>query len=65
MGNMVIRIEAVKEPGKPINKWFALAGALLTGGAIAGITAAGESKTGTSPPAIEYGSIIIKVTFPE
>jgi len=67
-GEMVVRIEAHQEPGKPVNKWLVLAGIMLTGGAIAGISSAGSTKVSTSenlPVITQYGNVMIEVTFPE
>ena len=67
-GNMVVRVEAAKERGKPINKWYVLAGIVLIGGTIAAMGGGGGGETkpsGGAPPVISYGTIYIELVFPE
>ena len=66
-GNMVVILEASREPDKPINKWLLLAGIVLTGGAIAAMGGGGGGKSSKEPPMVEisYGLIQINVEFPE
>ena len=65
-GTMVIRIEYREDPKKPLNKWVVVSSILLSGSIIA-ISMVGDSQKNTSPElsAIEYGTIVINVTFPE
>lgn len=66
-GTMVIMLEAVKEPGKPINKWLVLGGVLLVGGAISamGGGGGGKSTSESTSAVITHGFIRIDVVFPE
>ncbi len=66
-GTMVIMLEAVKEPGKPINKWLVLGGLLLAGGAISAMGGGGGGKSISDPTSvvITHGFIRIDVVFPE
>ena len=66
-GTMVIMLEAVKEPGKPINKWLVLGGLLLAGGAVSAMGGGGGGKSSLEPTGalITHGFIRIDVIFPE
>ena len=66
-GDMVILLQAEKEPEKPVHWLYVVASMLFIGGAIAAMDSGKRpgSIQGTSSSTFSYGRIKIEVNFPE